>query len=401
MDFLQLADADLRVNLRGGQFGVAKHLLDKPDVGPILQHQRGHRVPEQVATAAFAKLGGVNVFPHHLREPVTRERLVEVGQEQRAVVRLAHQRGTNLDDVFINPRQRPRANRDHPVFLALAQADHHRAPLDVEVVKFERSQFTAPHVGAVKRFEDGPVTHAQRVGDVGLVQHPVGFAGRQHMLGQPLFHLGHVQFAGRVVERVVLAGTPFEEGPHRHQVRELAAEGQRLAVVVSGSWAGCCAGFFVVKTSEELRIKIGPGADGFQTNIGQLSDNSRTQNQLTTLEVRRAVSNAPCYVRPLPWQGEQRPASNQASSIQSGFIRSSLRHCLQQPDDVFTGRVCCAPWIFPKQPLRPLSDGLILSGVYGGGNGAFERDARVGEGAADQRPVQKAQWSDAGGKLSE
>lgn len=31
----------------------------------------------------------------------------------------------------------------------------------------------------------------------------------------------------------------------------------------------------------------------------------------------------------------------------------------------------------------------------------FERDARVGEGAADQRPVQKAQWSDADGKLNE
>ena len=32
---------------------------------------------------------------------------------------------------------------------------------------------------------------------------------------------------------------------------------------------------------------------------------------------------------------------------------------------------------------------------------AFELDARVGEWAADQRPVQKAEWSDADGKLSE
>ena len=34
-------------------------------------------------------------------------------------------------------------------------------------------------------------------------------------------------------------------------------------------------------------------------------------------------------------------------------------------------------------------------------NEAFERDARVGDTVADQRPVQKAEWSDADGKLSE
>jgi len=64
VDFLQLADADLGVNLRGAQLGVAKHLLNEPDVGPVFQHQRGHRMPKQMATAAFTKLGGVNVFPH-------------------------------------------------------------------------------------------------------------------------------------------------------------------------------------------------------------------------------------------------------------------------------------------------------------------------------------------------
>jgi hypothetical protein len=34
-------------------------------------------------------------------------------------------------------------------------------------------------------------------------------------------------------------------------------------------------------------------------------------------------------------------------------------------------------------------------------SGAFERDARVGEWAAVSRPVQRAQWSDADGKLNE
>ena len=53
------------------------------------------------------------------------------------------------------------------------------------------------------------------------------------MLGQAFFQPGHFQFAGRVVERVILAGAPLEERPHRNQVRELAAEGERLAVLLA------------------------------------------------------------------------------------------------------------------------------------------------------------------------
>ena len=49
MDLLQRADGNLRVNLRTLQVLVAKHLLDKADVGPVLVHQRGHRVAEQMA----------------------------------------------------------------------------------------------------------------------------------------------------------------------------------------------------------------------------------------------------------------------------------------------------------------------------------------------------------------
>ena len=48
-----------------------------------------------------------------------------------------------------------------------------------------------------------------------------------------------------------------------------------------------------------------------------------------------------------------------------------------------------------------LTSGSLVSLRRRERSGAFERDARVGEWAADQRPVQKAKWSDAGGKLNE
>ena len=49
VNLLQLLNADLGVNLGGGQFGVAKQLLDEADVGPVFEHDRGAGVAQQVA----------------------------------------------------------------------------------------------------------------------------------------------------------------------------------------------------------------------------------------------------------------------------------------------------------------------------------------------------------------
>lgn len=89
----QLLDADLGVNLRRAQLGMSQELLDEPDVGPTFKHQCGASVAEQVATATLAKIGGVDVFADKLRESVRGERLEQVGEEQRAVVRLPHEAG--------------------------------------------------------------------------------------------------------------------------------------------------------------------------------------------------------------------------------------------------------------------------------------------------------------------
>ena len=55
----------------------------------------------------------------------------------------------------------------------------------------------------------------------------------------------------------------------------------------------------------------------------------------------------------------------------------------------------------PVERARELTSGSLGSLRRRERHGAFERDARVGKGAADQRPDQKAQWSDADGKLIE
>ena len=61
---LQHADRDVRVNLRGGQAGVAEHLLDEADVRAAFQHQRRHGVTEQMTRSRLADLGVDHVHAH-------------------------------------------------------------------------------------------------------------------------------------------------------------------------------------------------------------------------------------------------------------------------------------------------------------------------------------------------
>jgi hypothetical protein len=89
----------------------------------------------------------------------------------------------------------------------------------------------------------------------------------------------------------------------------------------------------MVKISNAPRIKIERISDGFRPGLGQLSDNARTQNELTALDVRRAVWNGACYGCPLLRQGEQRPSLNHAS-----FRRRRVTSPAQ-PDGVFTGGI--------------------------------------------------------------
>ena len=78
MDFFELPDADLGVNLGGIKPSMAQLLLDEPGIGSILQHQGGTGMPQQVARALFPDVCGFDVFSHHLSESVRGKCLEEV-----------------------------------------------------------------------------------------------------------------------------------------------------------------------------------------------------------------------------------------------------------------------------------------------------------------------------------
>lgn len=81
----------VRVALRAGDLAVAQDLLHVADVGAVVQHRRGHRVPEQVAGAAFLDAGLFEVVADTPTQPVRRQGVSILAQEQVLLRRIAQQ----------------------------------------------------------------------------------------------------------------------------------------------------------------------------------------------------------------------------------------------------------------------------------------------------------------------
>ena len=233
MDLFQQTDRDLRVDLRGGEIGVSEHLLDETDVGAAFEHQRRHRVPEQMARSGLAELRSEDVRAHRIAQVVPAERLALRREEHRAVIGFRHQLGPGFFEVLLRPRERTIADRDHAVFLSLALADEDRAALGVEIVEFQVDEFEPPHARRVERFQDGAVPQSDGIGEVRLHHHLLDFRDGQDVLGQAIAEARQFDLAGRIVQDEILPRHPFEPHAQRHQARVLAAEAQRFAVFLA------------------------------------------------------------------------------------------------------------------------------------------------------------------------
>ncbi len=53
MNALKLFNADFGIDLGGGQIGMAKQLLDEPDIGTVFEHVGGATMAEHVAASGF------------------------------------------------------------------------------------------------------------------------------------------------------------------------------------------------------------------------------------------------------------------------------------------------------------------------------------------------------------
>jgi hypothetical protein len=143
VDFQQLLDTDLGVNLGRLQFLVAEQLLDKADVRAALEHVSGAGVAEQVATALTADVGGFDVFGHLAAQDVRIEGFPVTAQKQRRLVGVEHQQRPHVAEVAFEPDERTRTDRRHAVFAAFALPYLHGVPLLVDREHLQPCQLAA------------------------------------------------------------------------------------------------------------------------------------------------------------------------------------------------------------------------------------------------------------------
>jgi hypothetical protein len=57
---------DMRIDLRGGNIGVAQHLLDDPQIGAVPEQMRRETVPEKMWINIFLQPGAARVLFYDL-----------------------------------------------------------------------------------------------------------------------------------------------------------------------------------------------------------------------------------------------------------------------------------------------------------------------------------------------
>lgn len=68
VDFLQFLDAHLGIDFSRRELAMTEHGLNEPDVGPVVVHQRCHRVAKEVARATLAHVRPLNVAAYQQRK---------------------------------------------------------------------------------------------------------------------------------------------------------------------------------------------------------------------------------------------------------------------------------------------------------------------------------------------
>ena len=175
VDFAELDDGDVGVDLRGVEPGVSEKLLDVADVRAVLQHVGGARVAQHVARTFPPDAGGVDGAADPVAQEAGADAFSITGKEKGAATLRRIEQGPGFLDVEAQPAQGALARRHHAILAALPFSDREQAALAVEVVEIEPRAFGAPDAGGVEGLEDGAVADAQRIGDVGHVQHGVDF----------------------------------------------------------------------------------------------------------------------------------------------------------------------------------------------------------------------------------
>src|SRR5208337_2529072 len=114
---------------------MAQHRLDISYVRSSLEHQRRHRVPEDMASASLTYFRSLDVMAGKPTEVVRCEWGPHRGKKHDAFIWLHHQIGPQLPQILFEPSQCSIPNRNDTVPLPFAFSDGHQAMFLVNIVE--------------------------------------------------------------------------------------------------------------------------------------------------------------------------------------------------------------------------------------------------------------------------
>ena len=210
---LEVPDGDVSVQRRRPEVLVPQHLLDDPHVGPVLQHEGSHRVPQEMTTPPPPESRPLQRRRHQLAHLRRAQRIAADRHEAPLHPGGSHVPGPSVPKVGLQATQGPTPDRNHPVPVTLAVAHQERAPFPIDVPELEVHQFAPTEAGGIEHFEDGPVPEADRPAPVRNGENRLHLLRVQHPPRQAPRSPRDLELQGRVGLQNAGPGEPPPEPP--------------------------------------------------------------------------------------------------------------------------------------------------------------------------------------------
>ncbi len=162
---------DVRVDLRRREIRVAQHHLDGSQVGTAVEQMSGERVTDDMRAERFREPGLTAVPFQNFPEPDAAERAAPHVHEQSrrrpfAGTSPGHERRTSIALEAADPLGGLVADRDQPLFVALADAGE-VIGVEMQIGRADADQLGHTHARRVEHFDHRAISQATRCRDIG------------------------------------------------------------------------------------------------------------------------------------------------------------------------------------------------------------------------------------------
>src|ERR1041385_3976084 len=141
---------------------MAKHLLNRTQIGAALEQVRGKRMPQRVRGNGFGYSRLLDVLAKNLPRTHARERLTTGIEKQNAFASAFFKSRPELTDIGRNGPDRRSPDGDEPLLASFAEHPH-QLFLEQHVAHAERDPFGYAKAGPIRELEHRPIAEGKRL----------------------------------------------------------------------------------------------------------------------------------------------------------------------------------------------------------------------------------------------